>query len=325
MKTRVLVPALAIWLSVALAACGGDSADTEATGDPTPSDPPSSAESSAPVPAPDLEGRLMFSRFAESTHTFISTHIAEPDGSNETELPLPGPEGGGRWSRSGKEIAVMTVLPDERIGTAIISPEGTVDRVLEIPDESLNLPCTVWSPDDSRLACEGWDDKDPSRRGLYTVRASDGGDLRRLTKPPKGLGDLPGDFSPDGKQFVFKRAADEEPGPLMIVDVADGSLRRLTEEPYEDAGRFSPDGKSILSAAGAIVVMDLKGKPVQSIGKPGFFLFGPVWSPDGKWVAFSGSESGYVADIFITRPDGSDEIQVTSTDDNEIVVEWGAD
>jgi hypothetical protein len=126
-----------------------------------------------------LTGRLMFSRFDEGTHTFISTHVARADGSHETELPLPGPEGGGRWSRSGEEIALMTVLPDERIGTAIIALDGTVKRVLEIPDKSLNLVCVVWSPDDSRLACEGWDDTAHHAKGStpcarLTARAYNG-------------------------------------------------------------------------------------------------------------------------------------------------------
>jgi len=107
----------------------------------------------------------VFSRFDEAGHTFISTHTAQADGSDEEELMLPGPEGGGGWSRSGDEIAVMTLLPDERVGTAIIEPGRTVARTLEIGDKSLNLPCTVWSPDDKRLACEGWDDADPSREG----------------------------------------------------------------------------------------------------------------------------------------------------------------
>ena len=128
----------------------------------------------------------MFSRFDENTHTFISTHLVRPDGSGEVELPLPGPEGGGRWSRDGSLIAVMTVLDDDRIGTAIIGPDGTVDRVFEIADETLNVVCLVWSPDDMRLACEAWDDTDASRTGIYTVRASDGGDMTRLTTAGKG-------------------------------------------------------------------------------------------------------------------------------------------
>jgi len=53
---------------------------------------------------------------------------------------------------------------------------------------------------------------DPSLNGIYTIRAFDGGDLTRLTVspyPPQGDfggGDIPGDYSPDGSQFVFMRA-----------------------------------------------------------------------------------------------------------------------
>jgi TolB protein len=266
----------------------------------------------------------MFSRFDEATHTFLSTHIANPDGSDETELALPGPEGGGRWSHSGKEIAVMDILPDDRVGTAIISPDGTVDRVLEIPDKSLNLVCTVWSPDDARLACEGWDNKDQSRSGIYTVSAADGSELERLTTTPKGVVDIPGDYSPDGTHFVFKRAGDEEAGPLQIANLDDGSLKPLSETGYDDPGRFSPDGTSVLTSDGEqVVVLDLDGEAVRSIEMAGLSLFGPVWSPDGEWIAYSGSGSGPYADIYISRPDGSGSHQVTTTDDNEIVVEWG--
>jgi TolB protein len=268
----------------------------------------------------------MFSRFDETTHTFISTHVADPDGSNERELPLPGPEGGGRWSHSGREIAVMDILPDDRVGTAIISPDGTVERVLEISDKSLNLVCTVWSPDDHRLACEGWDDKDPSRGGIYLVRSSDGSDITRLTTTPKGLIDIPGDFSPDGTQFIFKRAGEEAAGPLQIADIGNGTLQPLSEDEFDDPGRFSPDGRSVLTSDGIrLAILDLKGKVLRNIDKPGFNLFGAVWSPDGEWIAFSGGEGEPYADVFISRPDGSDEQQVTKTDANEIVVEWGAD
>ena len=271
-------------------------------------------------------GRLMFSRFDEATHTFISTHTAQADGSDEEEISLPGPEGGGRWSRSGDEIAVMTLRPDERVGTAIIEPDGTVIRTLEIPDKSLNLVCTVWSPDDKRLACEGWDEADPSRSGIYTVRSSDGEDLQRLTTPPEGVVDFPGDYSPDGAQFVFKRSADEETGPLMIVDLPDGEPRRLSKDGFEAPGRFSPDGASVLTSDGrsSIVTIDLTGKVLQRFTESGAALFGPVWSPDGNWIAYSRATTGPHADIFTSRPNGTDAQQVTSTAANEITVDWGS-
>jgi dipeptidyl aminopeptidase/acylaminoacyl peptidase len=299
---------------LSLSACGsGSDDDSDSSGTPP----------AASVPAGPT-GRLMFSRFEEATHTFISTHITQADGSGETELSLPGPEGGGRWSHSGELIAVMTILEDERIGTAIIKPDGTVERTLDVPDPTLNLVCVVWSRDDKRLACEGWDDSKPARKGIYTVRAADGGDLKRLTSAPAGLGDFPGDYSPDGKTFVFKRSADESNGPLMLVDVAGGAPRRLSAEQFEDDGRFSPDGTSVLSSGnGTIMVVDLNGTVAQRITKPGTFGFGPVWSPDGEWVAFSRGTDGPFADVFVARPDGSEEFQVTDTPVNEIALDWG--
>lgn len=198
------------------------------------------------------------------------------------------------------------------------------DRVLDIPDDSLNAVCVVWSPDDSRLACEAWDDSDSSRHGIYTVRSSDGGDLQRLTTAPVGMADLPGDYSPDGTQFVFKRGAEEADGLLMLVDVAGGEPRPLSTSPFEDAGRFAPDGAAVLtSARGRIVTIDLAGAVLQDFRDPDDYLFGPVWSPDGARIAFSGATGGPFADIFISLPDGTERQQVTMTPANEINLDWG--
>ena len=290
-------------------------------------------EAPSPTATPTLtstttvfEGRLLFSRFTEASHTFTGMFIARTDGSAETAVPLPWTEGWGRWSMSGTEIAVPTLLPDERVGTAIIATDGTVLRVLSIPDPTLNLVCTFWSHDDTRLACEGWDDADPSRNGIYTVRASDGGDVQRLTTPSAGQHDCPGDYSPDG-QFVFVRGAgDEGNGPLMLIDANGGEPRLLYDGPVEDCGRFSPDGRFVLTSTnGSLLVLDLDGQVVQRISIDGHFAFGPVWSPDGTRIAFSLTTPGvYAAEIYTSLPDGTDLQRVTNTADNEINVDWGA-
>jgi hypothetical protein len=273
-----------------------------------------------------VEGRLLFSRFIEANHTFTGMFLSQADGSGESAIPLPGPEGGGRWSWSGQQIALMTVLPDQRIGTAIIAPDGKVLRVFTMPDATLNVSCSIWARDDKRLACEAWDDANPSRNGIYPVRASDGGDLQRLTTSPDGMHDLPGDYSPDG-QFVFKRhSGDEGPGALMLVAVSGGEPRLLyNKQMMEDPGRFSPNGRSVASSTnGSLVVLSLNGTVLHEISENGQYLFGPAWSPDGARIAFSMSVLGRAtADIFTSRPDGSDRQQVTKTSDNEIGVDWG--
>jgi hypothetical protein len=299
---------------------------------PTMEASPTLAPTLTPEPEPTLiptatlfEGRLLFSRFTEASHTFTGMFVAQTDGSAETAVPLPWTEGWGLWSRSGKEIAVPTQLADERIGTAIIAADGTVLRVLSIPDETLNLVCTFWSRDDTRLACEAWDDTDSSRGGIYTVNASDGADLQRLTTPPAGQHDCPGDYSPTG-HFVFKRAADyDDPGPLMLVNADGGEPRLLYDGPIEDCGRFSPDGNLVVtSSGGSLMVIDLDGQVVHTISIDGHFAFGPVWSPDGTRIAFSLTTPGvFAADIYTSLPDGTDLQRVTNTLDNEINVDWG--
>jgi Tol biopolymer transport system component len=302
--------ALALTLALAglAAACG--------------SDDPSSA--SAPT-SPAGSGTLLFSRFDESSHTFLSTHTISPDGAGERTVPMPGPEGGGRWSHAGTEIAVMTIRDDGRVGTAIIAPDGEVRRVLDIPDPTLNLVCTVWSPDDRSLACEGWDDEDPARTGIYLVRSADGSGLSRVTTPPADRSDLPGDISPDGSSLLFRRAAGEEDGTLHEVALDGGTPAPLGDAAVEDPGRYSPDGTRILTSGhGRLLVLNTAGEVVTEIAERGAYLFGAVWSPDGSRIAYSRATSGPFADVYTSLPDGSDRTQVTDTPANEIRVEWGA-
>lgn len=272
-----------------------------------------------------FEGRLLFSRFDEAAQRFVGLFVTQTDGSAEIEVPVPWTEAVGRWSMSGTEIATVTLLPDGRVGTAIIAVDGTVLRELSIPDETLNIPAGGWSRDDARLAGEGWDETDSSRNGIYAVSASDGSNLQRLTTPPAGKHDCPGDYSPAG-QFVFKRAADyDDPGPLLLVDANGGEPRLLFDGPVGECGRFSPDGRFVLTGLnGSLLVIDLDGQVVHTIRFDGYVAFGPVWSPDGSRIAFSMTTPGvYASDIYTSLPDGTDLQQVTNTPDNEINVDWG--
>lgn len=274
-----------------------------------------------------FEGRLLFSRFDEAAQRFVGLFVTQTDGSAEIEVPVPWTEAVGRWSMSGTEIATVTLLPDGRVGTAIIAVDGTVLRELSIPDETLNIPAGSWSRDDARLAGEGWDETDSSRNGIYAVSASDGSNLQRLTTPPAGKHDCPGDYSsPDG-QLVFKRATDyDDPGPLLLVDANGGEPRLLFDGPVGECGRFSPDGRFVLTGLnGSLLVIDLDGQVVHTIRFDGYVAFGPVWSPDGSRIAFSMTTPGvYASDIYTSLPDGTDLQQVTNTPDNEINVDWGS-
>jgi hypothetical protein len=328
------------FVAVSLAACGGAGQPTAApaaatpplaTVTPTaglsvPSTPslaPTVVPTTAPATAPPgLTGDLLYARFVEATHTTTGMFTSSADGSGELAIPMPWTEGGGRWSTAGQLIAVPTEV-NGRVGTAILDRAGNVVRVLELPDPTINLACTLWAPDDARLACESWDDTDATRAGIYTVRSSDGGDLKRVTTPPDGTADLPGDWGTDAL-IVFKRnSGDETDGPLHVVAAVGGEAKPLTSEAYEDPGRFSPDGNLVATSSGGIVrIIDAKGAIVSTIEVPNSYLFGPAWSPDGKWLVFSLATTGPFADLYISRPDGSDRYQVTRTPTNEIAVDW---
>ena len=237
-------------------------------------------------------------------------YVVDADGS-ESDVELLFADGGaGRWSPDGSEVSVFC-CDDGMVAHIVDVVTGDV-RGVETPDPTLELYCDFgWSPDGERLVCEGYGVDDPSRNGIYSVRASDGGDLTRITSNPDG-GDIPGDYSPDGTHLVFKRFEDDVPTGMFVVDIADdgageGEPQQLTPEGMvlDDtghAGRWSPDGEEILFVAResedhhkAIWVVDVGadgGAPSQLPIAPGcggplgeadaYGCYSPDWSPDGE-------------------------------------------
>jgi Tol biopolymer transport system component len=258
------------------------------------------------------DGRLVFERFVGDVGSLFTMNT---DGT-ETKLLLAGGEGP-RWSPDGDRISIAANNPQGRLFVGLVDPDGSHYVQFDSPDPSLDLGCFAWSPDAARLACEGWDDTDVTRNGMYTVRASDGGGLVRVTTCPNGCHDLPGDYSPDGRQIVFTRQKlpNEADLTLMVVNI-DGSEAHVMSDQRIGGGRWSPDGKTILAGANeSLLLFPIDGSATRTVKiashanvKP----FAGGWSPDGDWIVFSGqSATGF--DIYIMRTDGTDLHQVTDT------------
>jgi len=272
--------------------------------------------SEAPSAEP-ASGRIAFGRYDRFVGDFVS-YLIDPNGSGEMQL-LPKGHELPRWSPDGKDI----VLVDSSLTTVIVEDAGLADasvRSLSKPPAPLNLGCVVWSPDGARLACEGWDDTDPTRNGIYTVSAVDGSDLQRLTSNPDGGHDLPGDYSADGSQLYFGR----ENGAIMVVGVDGSNPRPVTSGTY-GSPRLSPDGKTLVTDDGStIYFIAIDGGAVTPITILGTTMHAYVasWSPDGTWIVFSLATPGGAGDIARARLDGTGLFRITNDPANEEMADW---
>ena len=91
---------------------------------------------------------------------------------------------------------------------------------------------------------------------------------------------------------------------------ADGSDARRVTEGWCEYAQPSPDGSQFVCAAAVggrydIVVVDASGSR-RSLTTTPVTEFGPSWSPDGQWVAFS-RDTADRWELLRIRPDGSDE------------------
>jgi WD40 repeat protein len=335
LSNRTPVPwqrlAISIWAAAfATTACGGQAATPRATSVATsrPSVLPTTAADLSPTvsPAPIPRGRLAYGRFSpDGTHVFT----ANTDGTDELEL-LPSIAEGPRFSSDGRRLAVVVESPQGLIFFGLADPDGSDFVRFDSPDPTLNLGCATWSPDGSRLACEAWDDADVTRQGIYTVSASDGGGLTRVTTSPVGARDMnPGAYSPDGRQIVFLRAnlPDEQHLTLMVVNIDGSDERPLIAQEVGLACDWSPDGKTILTESnGSLLLVPLEGgqpSPIKIIADAPVIATRGAWSPDGTWIVFSRVTSTG-EDIYIMRKDGTNLHQMTDTPgQDEEFGEWG--
>ncbi len=271
-------------------------------------------------------------------------YTVDPDGTDE-QLLYNNSEVG-QWSPDGTRVGLVTQLGPPQVLLFNVDDGGSVYFGLPFdlyPD--LALFCTVWSPDGTRLACEGQGQTDPSLSGVYTLRASDGGDLQRVTYEPNG-DDCPSDYSPNGKRLVITRA-NETTYEIDTVKLDGSGMKRITPEGMDFNfcnGNWSPQGNEIVFSAhvpnandfhSSVWVVHSDGTGLRQLPIAGpcggrfddpstFGCFNPVWSPDGQKIAFGRNQDDGQRDLYTVNTDGSGLFQVTHTDDiSEFNGDWG--
>ncbi len=285
-------------------------------------------------------GQILFGRFDPALDDTV-IYTVDPDGTHVQQV-LPFGLECPHWSPDGSRIA--TCGSPDGSATLIVNPDTGSYRELPMPNPDIFTACPVWSPDALRLACEGFGQTDQRLNGLYSIRSSDGGGLRRITSNPGG-DDLPGSYSPSGGRFVFGRSdQSEDPVGLFVVNLHGSGLHRITPRGtiFSSPGDWSPKGNQIVFSRrvtadvhSSIWVVHADGTglrrirvvPASACGGPNddptaVGCFDPHWSPDGTMIVFGRGTQAGGRSIYTMSADGGTITRLTRGGDDESP-DWG--
>ena len=129
-------------------------------------------------------------------------------------------------------------------------------------------------------------------------------------------------ITPDGSRIVYTRVKvnakrDGYETALWIISSKGGEGRQLTSGPRDSSPQFSPDGKLLAFVRaseqdgkpqpGQIYLLSMDGGEARALTHMPKGAFGPVWSPDGRSIAFS---STTLADDFDKKKEGEEKSDV---------------
>ena len=202
---------------------------------------------------------------------------------------------------TGTVIYVPGSAKGEQRSLALVDTSGKV-QTLPAPQSTYLTPARP-SPDGTRILVRSID-ASGTNLSVYELATN------RMTRVTFVKGSIPnvGAWTPDGKHLVFPISSSDLAGPGLYWIRTDGGgePQRLTDR-YAVPYSFSPDGKRLAyySNAGTnstdvgiwTLPLDLKDPEHPKAGPPELFLTGksglqnPVFSPDGRWIAYASFET----------------------------------
>jgi DNA-binding SARP family transcriptional activator len=241
-----------------------------------------------------------------------------------------------RWARREGERATVEALPKAeleataRIITAPVTADGeTHNKVFVVRGKDTSQltfgrtddVAVVWAPDRAKILVErGARSGAASYQSNLYVLDTVGLALRPVASGPNQ--DQAPSWSPTGTRLAFMRNA-EATWSLWLAD-ADGQnpdnlSTRFSLPSAFGRMSFSPDGRQLAvvypdtgSGSGTVIILNLVDQQSYALQAPGPSLRGirPLWSPDGRWLAYLTGHNVDRAELRVAPSDGSQPAKV---------------
>ena len=240
----------------------------------------------------------------------------------------------------------MPVYPSEPRDTIYFMSSRDGNYEIYRMDARGNSPVNL----SNNASLDYWLSADPAGENLYFYSSRDGneeiysmkanGDMQRNLSNNQASDRLP-NLSPDGKSLLFVSDRDDAQGEIYVSDPEMKDIKRLTNNLFfEDAAFWSPNGKEIIFSRdlkipgdtsklnvsnGEIFIMQADGSEVRRLtNRPGFDG-GPVFSPNGKQIAFYGKSENGNYDIFLMSSAGEKIQNLTNDAAEDYSPGWSPD
>lgn len=226
------------------------------------------------------------------------------------------------FSPDGKKIAFVSNR-DGNFEIYLMNPDGSdQQRLTHSSEDELH---TDWSPDGAKIAFSRYADQ--AHANIFVMNA-DGSNVQQLTS--NAGENMRPDWSPDGARILFNSNKDGN-YEIYLMNADGSNQQRLTNTTaFEIFPQLSPDGNKIVYARlvpkpfyGEIHLRNLDGSGDVALTQNSRSE-NPVWSPDGKHIAFQTSRDGNF-EVYIMNADGTNQRRLTNHSDWDGWASWRGD